>query len=892
MKKQLFPLILLFGALPAAAPRAAAQSLAANNVTSQPAETKAAARHVSLTGRLSTSGNSDFRQLRDLCFRMETLDLSAAACPLIPDNAFHSRHRLKSVRLPDGLEAIGSQAFFACDSLAGRLSVPSGTRRIGAAAFSGCAGITSLDFGQASRLSDLGSYAFARCAGLSGQLVLPAALDTLRDGAFFGCASLSGLVLPQGLRVVGPSAFARCESLAGTLALGPQVRRVGASAFEGCRSLSALSLPDGLQAIGASAFRGCASLGGALVLPDRLNSLGAGAFFGCESLSEVTLPAGLPALPAAVFGNCRSLRAVRIGASRPPRADATAFFGVNAKKCTLHVPKGAKAAYRKADVWKRFRIVDDLPAATGEQAAMPQPGGEAETLLLVPCPRVARLTGEAPLVWLTVGGIDAPDALANEREHAARILRERAGCDLAKGGGETRLALAIDTTLCDAEAYTLDLSDKGARLAGKTPAGVFRGLMTLEQLMRGNGDALTCTATAAVHIEDAPRTHVRELMADPARTFIPFERLKELVPEMARYKYNSLHLHLVDDQGWRIEIKKYPRLTEEGARRTGMDDRLTPVSGYYTQAQMRELVDYAARYHVMIVPEIELPGHEVAAVHCYPQLTCGGRQIPIRTTSGVSDELLCPGEEFVYEFLGNVFRELADVFPSPYVHLGGDEAGNPPLGNWTGCEKCRALKRRLGIATDDRSENWKLQAYLFDRVTDTLRVKHGKTPMFWYETDFKRIQEGCITFAWRHGLTQTAIEAAQTNDARIMLCPGEHCYLDYPMRDGDMPEKNWGMPVTTLRQTYELDPSWGNGKEFEKNHLFGVAGTLWSECIDTPERISYQAYPRALALSEAGWSQQQDRSWESFLRRLRPALRDMQRRGVTFSIPWDSMEFK
>ncbi len=442
----------------------------------------------------------------------------------------------------------------------------------------------------------------------------------------------------------------------------------------------------------------------------------------------------------------------------------------------------------------------------------------------------------------------------------------------------------MDASLSDDEAYRLDVEEGRVVISGRTATGVFRGLTTLEQLLVANGNTYCCDVLPATVINDAPRTHIRELMVDPCRTFIPFEQLQAIIPEMARDKYNALHLHLVDDQAWRVEIKKYPELTALASSRSGMDDRLAPVSGYYTQEQMRELVAYAATYHIDVVPEIEMPGHEVAAIHVFPQLTCGAKQVPIRTTCGVSDNLLCPGEDFVYEFLGNVFRELADVFPSPYIHLGGDEAGMPPLDCWTNCEKCKALKKRLGIVSTDRGENWRLQKYLFDRMIDTLRTKYGKTPMYWYETDFKEVQEGCITFAWRYGLTEAAIKAAVDNKVRIMLCPGEHCNLDYPMAPGDMPEVNWGMPVTTLKQTYAMDPAWGRSEDFERNTLFGVAGTLWSECINSPERIYYQAFPRALALAEVGWSGKQSRSWEGFLKRLPSVLRDMQRRGISFSM--------
>ncbi|MCF2560702.1 beta-N-acetylhexosaminidase [Prevotella brevis] len=418
---------------------------------------------------------------------------------------------------------------------------------------------------------------------------------------------------------------------------------------------------------------------------------------------------------------------------------------------------------------------------------------------------------------------------------------------------------------------------------GKTPRGVFWGLMTLDQILRGSGVKECVDAIPHLTIKDAPRTHVRELMVDPARTFIPFDELKAFIPEMARYKLNALHIHLVDDQAWRIEIKKYPQLTQQASSQWGQDDIMAPYKGYYTQEQMRELVEYAAKYHVDIVPEIEMPGHEAAAISVFPELTCHQRQVPIRTTCGVSNELLCPGNEFTYEFLGNVFKELVDIFPSKYIHLGGDEAA---LDNWTDCPKCQALKRKLGITTTDRSENWKLQGYLFDRMIELLRDTYHKTPMFWYETYFKKIQPGCVTFAWRDGLTDKALQAAVENNARIMLCPGEHCYFDYPMAKGDMPEVNWGMPTTTLKDTYSLDPAWGHDKKFEENNLFGVAGTLWSECITTPERIYYQAYPRAIALAEAGWSQQENRSWESFLQRMRPLANDMMRRGISFSMEY------
>lgn len=716
--------ILLLGAVIAVSVRAQRM----DNLTSLSPAQAASVTRITLTGKLTTRGNSDFRRLRDCCWRLQSLDLVDADCPVLPDNALHSRHRLREVLLPSNLRRIGSQAFFACDSL-----------RV---------------------------------------VRLPASLEEIDERAFASCAGLEEVE------------------------------------FE-----------------------------------------------------------GRPRLGAFAFAGCKGLRRIVVSASAPPPAAATTFYGVDSRHCRLIVPAGAEENYRRAEGWSAFFGLPDEPYRLCRPAEC-----------LVPVP--ARLETDSFAVPLSVRRgwkVVAGKVLSNEAAHARRILDERVGRNAGRKGGKACLELSLDDRIPDDEGYMLDVTSRGVRIAGKTAAGVFYGLMTLDQLLAGCTETSCCDALPVLHVEDAPRTRIRELMIDPARTFIPYDELKKIVPEMARYKLNTVHLHLVDDQAWRMEIKRYPRLTEVGSRRNSMDDMQVPSEGYYTQAQMKDFVAFAARHYIQVIPEIEMPGHEVAAIHCYPRLTCGARRVPMRVTSGVSDELLCPGEEFVYEFLGNVFGELAEVFPCRYVHLGGDEAGNPALGCWTDCPKCRALKRRLGITADCREDNWRLQQYLFDRVIDTLRTKYGKIPMFWYETDFKEIQPGCVVFAWRHGLTDAAIDAAIRNRARIMLCPGEHCYLDYPMHQGDMPEKNWGMPVTSLEKTYSLDPSWGRGADFVRDNLLGVTGTLWSECVNSPERIFYQAFPRALALAEAGWSLQERRSWPDFVRRIRPVLEDMRRRGVSFS---------
>ncbi len=717
----------------------AATAQTAKNMTDLKPDAKSAAVKIKLDGKLTTRGNSDFRQLRDLCWQLREADLGDAQCDTVPDNAFHSRHNLQHIILPKSAKRVDSQAFFACDNLK-EITLPATVKEVGAAAFSGCKKMETVTIEGS---PNIGEYAFARLAGL---------------------------------------------------------------------------------------------------------------------------------------------KTVRVNSKTPPQAAASAFYGLDRNTVKLIVPKGSEKAYRKAAGWKTF-------------FAEPLPGNELcdPASCLTPAPASLHIDNNKKTLQVTAQWeIVCDNACGSDiRRHAQRILDERLGndSDVRHANGKRRsatLSLAIDPSVDDEEGYTLAVTDNGVDIKGKTTKGVFYGLMTLDQLLRGSGTYCHVATLPQLSITDKPRTHVRELMVDPARTFIPYEELKAFIPEMARYKLNALHLHLVDDQAWRIEIKKYPQLTAKASERWGQDDLLMPIKGYYTQDQMRDLVSYAATYNIDIVPEIEMPGHEVAAISVFPELTCQQRQVPIRTTCGVSNQLLCPGNDFTYEFLGNVFKEITDIFPSKYIHLGGDEAGNPPLDCWTDCPKCQALKQKLGIETTDRSENWKLQGYLFDRMIELLRDVYHKTPMFWYESDFKKIQPGCVTFAWRSGQTKEALDAAVRNNARIMLCPGEHCYFDYPMAKGDMPEVNWGMPATTLKDTYDLDPAWGMGEDFERDNLFGVAGTLWSECITTPERIYYQAYPRAIALAEAGWSKQSVRSWDSFRKRLRPTLNDMMRRGVTFSMCLDA----
>ncbi len=355
MKKTLQ--LLLLGAVLAGSPSALyAQKVTASNITSLSATAKAAAVDVTLTGTLGTGSNGDFRQLRDLCYQMQTLNLKSANCTDIPKNALHSRHHLQSLTLPNVLKTIGSQAFFACDSLSGTLSLPKSVTSIGASAFAQCKSIEGVDILATSLLMNIGSYAFEGCESLSGTVNIPSKVVVLRDGVFAGCKNLQGVTLQPTLQSIGANTFAGCSKLSGEVALGRMVTRIGASAFAGCESLAHISLPRALQQLGDAAFAGCTSLSGNITLPESVQQLGLGAFTGCSSVESFTLPSTLASVPAATFAGCTALSSLYVYAVNPPAADATAFAGVDCKSVTLYVPEGSEEAYKEADVWKEFKI--------------------------------------------------------------------------------------------------------------------------------------------------------------------------------------------------------------------------------------------------------------------------------------------------------------------------------------------------------------------------------------------------------------------------------------------------------------------------------------------------------------------------------------------------------
>lgn len=455
-----------------------------------------------------------------------------------------------------------------------------------------------------------------------------------------------------------------------------------------------------------------------------------------------------------------------------------------------------------------------------------------------------------------------------------KIIKNRMQEEIGTSSSEkSSIRLLIDPQLKGEEHYSIRVNKKGMTISGATPAAVFYGVMTIDQLLLGDVCATSQKQISSIVIDDVPRFGYRALMIDPARHFIPAEDVKFYIDQMARYKYNVLQLHLTDDQGWRIEIKKHPKLASKEC---------------YTQEQLADIIQYAAQRHVEVVPELDIPGHTVAVLAAYPELGCTHTDTLVKNVGKTVDLMLCAKNEKVYTVYKDIIDEVATLFPSRYIHLGGDEAVVEK--NWTKCERCQAMMKELGYTKASQ-----LMIPFFGRMLDYVR-QGGKEPVLWCELDEIRMPANDYLFpypkdvmlvSWRLGLTPTCIELADKYGNSMILAPGEYAYLDYPQLKGDLPEfNNWGMPITTLEKSYQFDPGYGKPEQ-EYAHIKGVMGTLWAEAMPDINRVTYMTYPRGLALAEAGWTEMKNRDWESFKQRLYPNLTNLMKLGVSVRVPFE-----
>jgi hexosaminidase len=425
----------------------------------------------------------------------------------------------------------------------------------------------------------------------------------------------------------------------------------------------------------------------------------------------------------------------------------------------------------------------------------------------------------------------------------------------------------VKTGLTSDEAYLLDVSKKGIRIEGKTASGVFYGLQSLIQLLPvpDSGTTPSSLSVPNVSIEDAPRFAYRGLHLDVGRHFFPAPFIKKYIDLMAHYKYNTFHWHLTEDQGWRIEIKRYPLLTSVGSMRkeTMIDKDFnpyqgdgTPYGGFYTQDEIRDVVRYAEERHITIIPEIEMPGHSLAALTAYPYLGCTGGPYEVGTKWGVFDDVYCAGNDSVFTFIENVLDEVMTLFPSTYIHIGGDEC---PKTRWKTCPKCQKRMQDLGLKDEDQ-----LQSYFIQRIEKYVNSK-GHSIIGWDEILEGGLSPNATVMSWRG--EEGGIAAAQQHHDVIMT-PGKWTYLDHYQADPKTEPLAIGgfLPVDTV---YSYEPAPKALTADEAHFIRGAQGNVWTEYMKTSDYVEYMVYPRALALAEVDWTPKEEKNYADFLARTR-----------------------
>ena len=498
-----------------------------------------------------------------------------------------------------------------------------------------------------------------------------------------------------------------------------------------------------------------------------------------------------------------------------------------------------------------------------------------QSISIVPCPEsITPGTG-----YFTFSGKTDFTVENEEQAEVARcfsaLFTQAAGFTPSVKVGEKKgkISFLTDDAL-KSEAYHLEITPRQIIVKASDTKGFFYALQTIRQLLPASIEGTAVVETAdwsvpAMTIKDEPRFGYRGLMVDVARFFIPKENLLRIIDCMGMLKINTLHLHLVDDNGWRIEIKRYPLLTEIGSRRVDRPGKSFPErrnprqgeptveKGFYTQEDIREIVAYAARHQVEVIPEIEMPAHSNAALASYPLLACPVVDKFIGVLPGLggnhADVIFCAGNDSVFTFLQGVIDEVVELFPSRYIHLGGDEARKT---HWKECPLCQERMRQEGLEDEEA-----LQGYFMARMSKYVQSK-GKEAMGWDELTNTRIPDGAIIYGWR-GYGQAAVKAAEQGH-RFVMTPARIMYLIRYQGP------QWFEPLTyfgnnTLKDVYRYEPIQKEWSPEVRSLLMGVQASMWTEFCNKPEDVEYQLFPRLAALAEVAWTQPWHKNWRSFL---------------------------
>ena len=500
--------------------------------------------------------------------------------------------------------------------------------------------------------------------------------------------------------------------------------------------------------------------------------------------------------------------------------------------------------------------------------------GQTADFNIIPRPQQVNVSNDAPFTLSAKTVISLGTNSQDMKRNAnmlASYIEQATGIRPAVGKSKngTAIVLTIDKTIANAEGYKLDADAKQIRIAGASAAGVFYGIQTLRKsLPLVNGKA-SKVSIPAVHIADAPRFAYRGTHLDVSRHFVTADSVRQFIDMLALHNINRFHWHLTDDQGWRIEIKKYPLLTQIGSKRaqtvighnSGKYDG-KPYSGFYTQKQIRDIVKYAADRYITIVPEIDLPGHMQAALAAYPDMGCTGGPYEVWQKWGVSDNVLCAGNNKTLTFIDNVLKEITKLFPSKYIHVGGDEC---PKTQWQKCPKCQARIKALNLeAKDGHSAEERLQSYIITHASNYLKSL-GRNTIGWDEILEGGLAEGATVMSWR-GESGGIAAAKQHHD--VVMTPNSYLYFDYyqSLDKANEPLAIGGyLPLETV---YSYEPMPKELTADEARHIIGVQANIWTEYMPTFKQMQYMALPRLAALSEVQWSQPALKDYNSFTNRL------------------------
>ncbi len=461
--------------------------------------------------------------------------------------------------------------------------------------------------------------------------------------------------------------------------------------------------------------------------------------------------------------------------------------------------------------------------------------------------------------------------MQDNAEFLVDYVEKQTGVKLTSHAGmpvDGAICLTLDLNDDNAEAYKLIVNDKRVCISGASEAGVFYGIQTLRKSLPVAQDINV--NLSAVEIYDKPRFAYRGAMLDVARHFYTVDEVKTFIDMLALHNINRFHWHLTDDQGWRIEIKKYPKLMSVASERketvvgrwySGIYDG-KPYGGYYTQDELRDVIDYAAKRHITIIPEVDLPGHMQAALTAYPELGCTGGPYEVRTIWGVSQDVLCVGNDFTLQFVKDVLSEVADIFPSEYIHIGGDEC---PKVRWEKCPKCQERIKSLGLKSDAKhTKEQRLQSYMIQEAAKYLKEK-GKRIIGWTEILEGGLVPDATLMSWIG--ESGGIEAAHQHHDVIMT-PNTYLYFDYyqSKKVEDEPLAIGG--YLPIEKTYNYEPMPKELTEEEQQYIKGVQANLWTEYIPVFSQVQYMVLPRLGAAAEVQWTDPSKKDYKDFLRRV------------------------